>query len=553
TNTLLGNSTLSYAILSNLNISANLGYSNIDINEESIEPNTQYNPAWGLTSDFSYLLTNSGNRHSWIVEPQINWDFNLGKGKINMLVGSSFQEQFSDKISFLGFGFSNNSLIHNLSAASNIYIANESKNQYRYQSLYGRVNYSLKDKYIVNLTGRRDGSSRFGPGKKYANFGAIGIAYLFSREEGFNKIFPFISFGKLRASYGTTGNDQIGDYQYLDTYTISGSIYNGTVGLVPSRLLNPDFAWEINRKLETSLELGLWNNCINLTTTYYQNRSSNQLVGIPLPGTTGFQSIQANLDATVLNSGWEFDFNSRNINGKYLKWTTSLNLTLPKNKLEKFPGLEGSTYANTYVIGKPLTIKKLYHFTGVNPDTGLFEFEDYNGDGIISAPEDMQYTEDLSPTLFGGISNTINYKNWKFVVFFQFTKHNLFNNFYSGTPAGMMVNQPAVISARWRNPGDIAPYQRVTSGNDGLAVDAFYKFKDSNGAISDASYIRLKNISIAYTFPETIFGNTGCTLYLEGQNLLTFTKFKSGDPEQVTASTYLPQLRRMSFRVQFNF
>ncbi len=114
----------------------------------------------------------------------------------------------------------------------------------------------MQDKLSVNITARRDGSSRFGPGKRFANFGAIGSAWIFSNEKFINNTFPFLSFGKLRASYGTSGNDQIGNYEYLDNYE-STTGYNGTTGLAPIRLYNPDYAWEVNRKMETALELGL--------------------------------------------------------------------------------------------------------------------------------------------------------------------------------------------------------------------------------------------------------------------------------------------------------
>src|SRR5690606_38736367 len=114
----------------------------------------------------------------------------------------------------------------------------------------------------------------------------------------------FLSFGKLRGSYGTTGNDQIGNYRFLDTYIPSGLTYQGIQGLQPVQLYNPDYGWEVNKKLEAALELGFFKDRISVTTSYYRNRSSNQLVGIPLPGTTGFPSLNANLDATVENSGW---------------------------------------------------------------------------------------------------------------------------------------------------------------------------------------------------------------------------------------------------------
>ena len=138
----------------------------------------------------------------------------------------------------------------------------------------------------------------------------MGASWIFSSENGIRDL-AFLSFGKLRGSYGITGNDQIGDYQYLDTYSLSASSYNETTVLEPSRLFNPDFSWEMNKKLELALETGFFKDRLLLTAAWYRNRSSNQLVGIPLAGTTGFSSIQANLDATIENRGWEFTLQSQ--------------------------------------------------------------------------------------------------------------------------------------------------------------------------------------------------------------------------------------------------
>src|SRR5690606_23149130 len=152
---------------------------------------------------------------------------------------------------------------------------------------------------------------------------------------------------------------------------------------------------------------------------YYRNRSSNQLVEIPLPGTTGFAGILGNLDAFVENRGWEFELNTLNLNSGNWKWNTSFNFTLPKNELLEFPNLTSSTYANSYVIGQSITIVRVLHFTGVDPETGIYTFEDYNGDGQISAPEDRKAIIDTAPEWYGGLSNTLSYGNLELDIFFQ--------------------------------------------------------------------------------------------------------------------------------------
>src|SRR5690606_25066178 len=301
------------------------------------------------------------------------------------------------------------------------------------------------DRYIVNLTGRRDGSSRFGPGNRFANFGALGLAWLFSEEPFVQDAFPFLSFGKLRFSYGITGSDLIGDYQYLDTYSVSGKNYAGISVLEPSRLYNPSFSWEENKKLEVALETGFLKDRLFLTASYYRNRSSNQLVGIPLAGTTGFSSIQANLGATVDNKGWEFSFRSENFRGNDFFWSTSFNLSVNNNKLRSFPGLEGSTYANSYVIGKPLNIKKVYRYEGLDAQSGLYQFTDFNTDGELTSANDREVTVDMNPEFYGGLANSFRYRGLSLDFLFQFVKQQNYTGLYlMGMPGTMGNNLVAV-------------------------------------------------------------------------------------------------------------
>lgn len=545
-NNLIANTVLSYKLSDDFEIKLNTGYNYTVLEDNRTIPHTVHNPAFGLNSSVSQSYTHSGNRNSFIAEPQLNWTRKSDNHTWNLLLGSTFQSQKNEMLTLVGVGFANNSFLGNLSAANTLLILNENDQEYNYQSIFARVNYAFRDKLFLNATGRRDGSSRFGSGNRYGNFGALGAAWLFSEDLKLS----WLSFGKLRGSYGITGNDQIGDYQYLQTYIISDFPYDGNIGLQPARLYNPHFKWEENIKKEAALELGLFNQRISLSTAYYNNRSSNQLINYALPATTGFASIQANLDAVVENSGWEFELTGAIIRGNDLKWDTSLNISLPKNKLLEFPGLEDSSYANQFVIGKPLSIVKLYKLQGVNPETGLFEFEDYNGDGIITSAEDRQYVADLTPKFFGGISNTLNYKNWALDVFLQFVKKKGFNEFYGNQPAGTMVNQPISALDRWQAPGDQSTMQQFTTGANPEAFLAYSQFTQSSGAVSDASFVRLKSMALSYTLPFGKDASDTCRIFVQGQNLLTFTRFKGGDPEKTIG--FLPPLRRISLGVQLH-
>ncbi len=549
---LIGNATIAYKIIKGLNLTANLGYTQSSLKELRTIPSTTFDPAFGLGSDVSSAIHNNADRSSWIMEPQLHWKFNQGNTKIETLVGLSFQEQKSNQLSQFAFGFTNNSLIENIAAASYLFILNDTEIQYRYNAFFGRINLNHNGKYLLNLTGRRDGSSRFGPNKKFANFGAVGAAWIFSKETFVENFLPFVSFGKLRGSYGTSGNDQIGDYQYLDTYSFGTAPYQNINGLRPTRLFNADFSWEENKKIEFALELKFLQDRIFVSSSYYRNKSSNQLVGIPLPGTTGFSSLTANLNATVENTGWEFELNTINLENKQVKWSTSFNLTIPKNKLLEFPNLEGSTYANQLQIGQPLNILKVYQSTGVNLQTGLYGFTDFNRDNVIAASDDKQVIKDLNPKYFGGINNHFSYKNFKLDFLFQFTKQLGKNYLANNGIVGGTANQPREVLQRWQNEGDQTDIQRFTTGLNPEGLLAYTNYTQSDAAISDASYLRLKTLSLSYQLPTKKANRFRCELFLRGQNLLTKTNYDGLDPETRSNGT-IPPLRFITVGTQLTF
>lgn len=344
---------------------------------------------------------------------------------------------------------------------------------------------------------------------------------------------------------GTAGSDNIGDYQYIDSYAISANhSYNNVTGLIPPRLYNPDYSWEKTTKLEAALEMGFFKNRLNLTAAWYRNRSSNQLIGYQLPATTGFSSVLANLNAEVENRGWEFELTARPFSGKF-KWETGINITFPKNRLISFPGLEGSTYSNQYMIGQSTSIVKLYELTGIDTQTGAYVFTDFNGDGKISSPDDNRIVKDLSVQYFGGWNNSFDVGQWNFSFLFQFVKQQGRNYNNIMTIPGSMNNQPIEVLNVWSssNPqGVYMPYTTLSSTSHNL-------FQNSTASVSDASFIRLKNIQLSYTIPlkSNMFRNV--KIYAQGQNLLTMTNYFGLDPESSVIG-FLPPLKTYSFGLQ---
>ncbi|SDQ62154.1 SusC/RagA family TonB-linked outer membrane protein [Flagellimonas zhangzhouensis] len=552
TTTFIGNMRLAYTLMPELQFMANLGYTENHIKEIRLVPSTRIDPAFGIGSENSYAVHNTGERNSWIIEPQLVWNHGFGKLSLQSLVGLSFQEQSSEQLSLQAFGFSSNSLIESKAAANDLSVFGDINQKYRYQAIFGRLNFNYQGKYIVNLTGRRDGSSRFGPNKRFSNFGAAGLAWVFSEEPFMQKTFPFLSFAKIKGSYGTSGNDQIGDYQYLDTYSFSNLQYQNSLGLYPTRLFNPDFSWELNKKMEVSLELGLFKDRIRFIGNYYRSRSSNQLVGIPLPATTGFGSIIGNLEATVENTGIELELATVNIQNKNFRWSSSFNLTIPKNKLVSFPDLEGSTYANQLVIGEPLNSIKLYQLNGVDPETGLYEFEDFNGDGEITSVDDKQVIKHMNPEFFGGLNNSLSLGKFNLDVLFQFSKQMGFNYWRNGSIPGSNRNLPQRLLQRWQTEGDMAPVQRMTVGRSLDPLIGYFNHQQSDAVVSDASYLRLKTLSISYTLMDKIKGGIGCEIYARGQNLWTWTDYFGLDPETQSTQT-VPSLRILSLGTIIKF
>ena len=547
TKDLVANTVLSYEIAPQLNLKSSFGYTALSTVESRTSPSTLINPVYNIGSDKSTIYVNHTDRWSWIAEPQLNWKKEMGRGSLDVLLGATFQNQTTEKLYESGSGFSSNSLIYNLAAAKFPKVILDDMTQYQYQAFFGRINYTYDQRYILNLTARRDGSSRFGPGNQFATFGAVGVAWLFHKEALFSAL-PWLSFGKIRSSYGTTGNDQIGDYMFMDTYTTATSNYSNTVGMQPTRLFNANFGWETNKKLEGAIEFGFLQDRIFTTAAWYRNRSSNQLVGIPLPGTTGFTTLQANLDATVENKGWEFTLRTVNFNSSHFNWTTNINLTFARNRLVEFPGLATSTYSQKYRIGEPLNILLLYNFKGVNPQTGVYDFEDLNQDGRLTSPEDQQTIADLNPQYYGGLQNQLRYKNWKLDFLFQFVKQDSRN--YPMGYAGQMTNQPARLGTSWVTAGDDASYQIYTTGVNSTAVQRDNIFNKSTGSITDASFVRLKNISVSYDVPLPL-KSTHCSVLFQSQNLLTFTQY-DGDPE-FTLTGYLPPLKVITAGIQLTF
>lgn len=491
---LISNFRLSYEIIPGLRVQSSFGYTNTKAEEIATQPLSSLPPN---VRDFGIATFANGQSDSWIVEPQIRYDYSFKENhNMSVLAGATYQESVRSRTMVTGSQYTLDALLRDLGSAGEIVVPSNEFLEYRYNGAYLRFGYNFKGKYVLNLTGRRDGSSRFGPNNQFGNFGAIGIAWIFSEEAFIDSVPEFLSFGKLRGSYGTTGNDLIGEYQFLDTYGTTSRPYNNQTSLISTRAPNPNFSWEINKKLEFGLEFGLFKDRLFMSTSWFRNRSDDQLVGRPLPATTGYEVQQFNFPALIENRGLEIELRSTNLVVNSFTWSTSLNFTSLRNELVEFPNISDfPVFDNRYAVGESLFGRKQFTPIGVNPETGIYEFADVNNDGSISDFDRQEFVE-TRQDYFGGVNNSFSWKSLKLDIQIQFVKQKSFDPLLTSLP-GTQANTFTSVLDRWQAPGDISKNQRFTNSNS-TARTAYFRYWRS----VNSSFVRLQNVAFSWALPQ---------------------------------------------------
>jgi len=541
---------LSYDILPGLKAKLNGGYNLMNTNNITASPLSAIRPSsrqyYNNQATFS-----TGYQNSWSVEPQLSFQKIFGSSYFDALLGGSLQRESSNYYGYTGSNYSTELLLENPAGAGTYSDFGANASQYRYNAVFGRVNYRFKDRYLLNASIRRDGSSRFGPENKFHTFYSIGGGWIFSDETFNQALKPILSFGKLRLNYGTTGNDQIGNYSYINSYAQYrvDIPYNNIVALQPQQLFNPYLQWEQTNKLSTGINLGFFNDRVLIDATWYRNRSSNQLMYLPLPSTTGFTNIQTNLPALVQNTGLEINLTTVNTKTKEFEWSSSFNFTRNRNKLLRFDDLEKNGYSNSFFVGHSIGTQKLYHYLGVNSTTGNYQFATAQGEATESPDyeKDQIVLYDPQPGYYGGLTNTVRWKSLVLDFLLNFAQTKGVDYSYGiQQPGAFNSNQPLeVFNGRWQKPGDQASIQRF---------DAYYTNNYqmqlrsvSDGGVMDIHYLRLRNISLAWQLPQNwIKGTRNLQVYLQGQNVLTFSN-TIFDPE---TGVSLPLLRTITAGVK---
>ncbi len=552
THMVTSNLRLSYEILDNLSFSTNFGYNYSNNTNKYLSYIRAQDP---LTNPTGSSFFGGNTNMNVLVEPQLDYKMKISNGQLSLLFGGSLQKNITRSNSITAIGYESDDFIESVFLAPATFNPTGDVGYYKYAAVFGRINYKWEEKYILNLNFRRDGSSRFGPGNQFGNFGSVGAAWILTEEKGIRKALPeFISFLKLRGSYALTGSDAIGDYKYLaqwaknKAYADALPDYDGSSSLTSILALNPNYQWQVNKKMEGALQIGFLDNRINVQFDMYRERCDNQLTQFPIPLYTGFPSVISNWPAVVDNRGWDLTLNADLVKNEKFNWSVALFASRNKNLLVSYPDIAHSPFANTLKVGKSINTKYLFHYLGVDPLTGIYKVEDYNQNGNIEqnsaglAGEGDQYVAlDLSPKLTGGLTSNFSYKNLSLSTTFNY------NNFIGADPnftadvyAGNLGNLPRqILGNYWKAPGDHALYPRATTMfNEGTSL-----FANSDGRYRTVSYVRLSNLALSYTLNQNWakkLGAESLRIYMNAQNLFVISNVKGFDPDVQTFGALPP-------------
>lgn len=546
TNNTTLNTELKFMPVRGLTLRANIGYTQLYGKELRGQPTSYFNPGNNNGPNTNSVL-NIYNVRTWTLDPNVNYAFRPGKkDKLSFTAGATLQDQLSYYNTVNGTNFISDAQLNNPSLGASV-TTTYNQTPGRYLGYFGLANYNYNNKYILDVSGRYDGSSKFGADKQFGLFGALGAAWVISEEPWFKKTLSFISFAKLRGSTGTSGGDNIPNYLFLNTY-YSASLYQGRQSLAPNSLANPELEWEKNKKSEVGTLVEVLNGAISVEADYFWTRTSNQLVNQPLPSVTGFTYYALNSPAIITTNGVEVQLNTRNIKKKDFLWMTNFNITMPRSKLVALDQINAPGLFNiNYIVGKPITGIKLYDYAGVNPQTGNYNFVKAGVKGeylpIISPVQLDQINDrtqfiDLAPKFYGGINNSFRYKGFSLDIMFTFTnrmgKNFLGSQLYS--PGINNTNSVTAALRRWQKPGDITDVPRASQGLQAFLQQGNFVF--STGAYSRATYARLSNVNFSYSLPAAFLKKAhinALNIYVQGQNLLTISKYGDLDPENLGA------------------
>ena len=470
----------------------------------------------------------------------------------NAIAGIEYRKDINEQIAATGIGFPTNQF-RTLDASATPESVTGFWTGSATFSQFAKVNYDYDKKYLLSLTVRRDGSSRFGANNLYAIFPAISAGWNLASERFMEKA-KAISDLKVRVSYGQTGNDQIGNFLSRGLYGATRT-YNGSAGIGPTQLANPDLKWERRTETNFGIDFGFFNNRLTGSLDFYRRENKDLLLSVPIYTTTGFSSITRNT-GSVQNQGVEFAFRYKVLDGAF-KWTTSFNISYNDNRVTGLYDTLTSLPSDPSIkIGKSLGSFFTNKYAGVNPATGRPMWYDLAGNLTYTAlAADRQFLGNTLNDYFGGFSNNFEYKNFELEVFFNYEYGRQITdgqyNFLSEIGGRAFNALQSVYDARWTKPGDLTSVPRPINGN--AETRASGNFTGSR-TILRADYIRLKQLTLGYNLPSSITKRLKITngkFYIQGVNLWTYSDFPGYDVEfGGTATGIVPQSKNFTFGIQ---
>lgn len=491
-----------------------------------------------------YGFANYGQNQNVTSKSYFDFIKGFGDYSVSAVLGTEFQYTIVDNARAEGQQFPLDEL-KTLASAGLITAATSTLTKYSFLSYFSRVNLDYKAKYLLTLSGRIDGSSRFGKNNRYGIFPAASLGWVLSKEDFLSES-SFLSFLKVRTSYGLTGNAGIGNFGHLGLYGVGN--YNSIAGLLPSQIRNPNLGWESTQQIDFGVDYGFFKNRISGEIDYYIKKTHDLLLNVPVPETSGYPFQLQNI-GSVENKGFEFILNTNNITGTFT-WNTNLNFSINENKVKNLGGQsiidQGSArYMNVVKVGEPIGVFYGAEYAGVNPNNGdaLWYVNTKDAEGNVT--DHTSTTSDFNsanfvvlgtptPKLIGAITNSLAYKGIELNFTFQGVTGNkihLIGDQWMGANGVWFDNQLTSQLDSWKKPGDITnvPQARLYYDNGDQSRSSRY--------LSDGSYVKLRSLMISYELPKKLISKAGLDrmrIFVQGQNLLTFTKYDGWDPEVST-------------------
>jgi TonB-linked SusC/RagA family outer membrane protein len=578
----VANAYAKYALTDNLNINGRVGIDQLSFSERRYTPDNY--PGSSSTQEGGSGQNNYSNVLKWLTEATIDYRVPLAEQhNLTLLAGFNQEYNIINQASVRGIGFPGERFRF-VSAAATVNQGSNFETYWGLTSFFGRANYALYGKYLLSVNFRADASSRFGVNNRWGYFPALSAGWRISEEEFFGGLKNTISDLKVRASWGITGNQEIGNFASRNFY--GGANYFNAAGIAPTQIGDPNLKWEETTQTDIGLDIGFFNNRVTLSADYYVKTTKDLLFSRPIATQNGFGSFFTNI-GSVENRGFEFTLTTVNVQGgrDEFSWTSDLNMSFNRNKvLELFEGQDVfyGFGGNSLVLREGQPIGTFYGFIadGVYARTedvpqslqalgiqgGDMNYRDINGDGIIN-DADLTIIGSAQPLFVGGFNNTFRYKGFDLNIFMQFSYGNDIWNAAGSFQQGLFANffddnQVDAVLNRWRQEGDITAVPRATTD---VSVNQNNR-SNTTRFIRDGSFLRFKNVIFGYTLPKRLIDRVSlrsARVYVQAQNLFTFTNYPGFDPEVNFAGTSnttlgvdfytFPQPRTITFGLNIGF